>query len=242
MEHSEQIGDLIGALATARKKFKAVKRTAVNPYYGQKYAELSDYINASSDGLAEANLAVVQTPVYNPEEQSVTVTTLVAHVSGQWVLDRLWMPVNKADAQGVGSAVTYGRRYAYAAMLNLAAEGEDDDANAAVGTTQKDRRGEKSTDKDESKGRTINAAQLRAVWSAFKSGGKTEEQFRGFLATRYRIEHSKEILKKDLDDILKWLQTTPEDLTQDLQDSVTIVEQREPGEDDDLESPDLNFK
>jgi len=243
MEHSEQIGDLIGALATARKKFKAVKRTAVNPYYQHKYAELSDYIDATSDGLAEAGLAVVHDPVYNPEEQSIVLTTIVAHASGQWMLNRLWVPVTKADVQGIGSAITYAKRYVYGAMLNVASQGEDDDGSAAVGTSQKDRRGEKSTDKDETKGRTINAAQLRALWSGFKSSGRTEEQFRGHLMTRYGIEHSKEILKRDLDDILKWLlEPSMNDLTEDLKDSVTIAEAREPGEDDqEIQSPPLEF-
>ncbi len=51
------------------------------------------------------------------------------HSSGEWIEDTLAVPVGKADAQGMGSAATYGRRYALAAALGIAQV--DDDGNAA---------------------------------------------------------------------------------------------------------------
>jgi hypothetical protein len=59
---------------------------------------------------------------------AVVVTTL-AHETGQWVRGRLALPLAKTDPQGIGSAITYGRRYALAAMVGVAPE--DDDGNAA---------------------------------------------------------------------------------------------------------------
>src|SRR5690606_23626422 len=61
----------------------------------------------------------------------VELETRFMHTSGQWISDTLTVPVSKVDAQGVGSATTYARRYALAAFAGIAPE--DDDGEAAVG-------------------------------------------------------------------------------------------------------------
>ena len=59
------------------------------------------------------------------------VTTTLLHESGQWIKSEIRMPLtNKKDAQEVGSACTYGRRYGLTAMVGLAQV--DDDANTTV--------------------------------------------------------------------------------------------------------------
>ena len=60
-----------------------------------------------------------------------SVETLISHSSGEWINSICHAPVSKQDAQGVGSAITYLRRYSLAAMCGIAQE--DDDANSAVG-------------------------------------------------------------------------------------------------------------
>ena len=61
----------------------------------------------------------------------VAVSTIILHESGQWVqFEPLFLPANKLDAQGFGSAASYARRYALKAVWNLA--DEDDDGNKAV--------------------------------------------------------------------------------------------------------------
>jgi hypothetical protein len=62
----------------------------------------------------------------------VEIVTFLAHSSGEWIKSVLDMPVVKSDPQGVGSAITYGRRYAYSGMVSVASEA-DDDGNAATG-------------------------------------------------------------------------------------------------------------
>jgi hypothetical protein len=66
----------------------------------------------------------------------VEVTTILLHESGQWMRATHPVPVSKRDAQGVGSALTYARRQALQAMLVIAAQGEDDDGEGAVGRGQ----------------------------------------------------------------------------------------------------------
>lgn len=100
--------------------------------YGYKYAELSKVLDTCRPILAEHNLVITQlVTVLNDE--STLVTTLF-HKSGQFL--RSCYPLVKAgvkqanDAQQVGAAITYARRYALTAMLFMAQE--DDDA-ASVG-------------------------------------------------------------------------------------------------------------
>ncbi|MGJ3625995.1 ERF family protein [Sphingomonas sp. MMS24-JH45] len=45
-------------------------------------------------------------------------TTQLSHESGEWMRGTL-IPLSKVDAQGYGSAVTYARRYALAAVVGV---------------------------------------------------------------------------------------------------------------------------
>jgi hypothetical protein len=63
--------------------------------------------------------------------QSVTVESRIIHTSGEWISTTVTIPVTKPDAHGLGSALTYGRRYSVSALLAISAD-EDDDANASV--------------------------------------------------------------------------------------------------------------
>lgn len=129
-EMSAGIGHLIEALAKARKAFKPVLKESSNPFFKSKYADLAAVIEATKEGLSANGLAVIQPPTYDRGTGTVQVFTLLAHSSGEWIRTTLDMPVSKPDAQGVGSAITYGRRYSYSGILNVASE-EDDDGNAA---------------------------------------------------------------------------------------------------------------
>jgi hypothetical protein len=130
MQRSEQIGTLAGAFAKARAEFKPVRKESVNPFFKSKYADLSVIIEATYDALSKNGLAVMQFPG-EVNGGHVKVLTMLCHASGEWVSEETTMPVAKADAQGIGSALTYGRRYALQSILNVAAEA-DDDGNAAV--------------------------------------------------------------------------------------------------------------
>lgn len=130
-EMSNGIGKLIEALAKARKLFTPIIKEETNPFFNSKYADLSAVIDATKGGLSEAQLSVVQLPAYKREAGLVEIVTLLAHSSGEWIKSTLEIPMAKQDAQGIGSAITYGRRYSYSAVLGVASE-SDDDANAAV--------------------------------------------------------------------------------------------------------------
>jgi hypothetical protein len=120
---------LAKALVAAQKATEAVKKASTNPAFKSKYADLSVVVEAVVPALNAAGVSVLQFPAFNGELVSVATTLL--HESGSSVTATLHLRPSKLDAQGVGSAITYARRYALMAMTGAAPE--DDDGAAASG-------------------------------------------------------------------------------------------------------------
>lgn len=128
MIKSEQIDALAMSLAKAQKELANPKKTTTNAFFKNRYAELSEVINVSKPVLAEHGLSVMQFLSYD-SALGVIIETMMLHETGQFIGERLIIPLQKIDAQGLGSAATYGRRYAWAAICGLAQE--DDDGSTA---------------------------------------------------------------------------------------------------------------
>lgn len=127
MEMSITIGELSSALAKAQAEIKGALKDSNNPFFKSKYADLSSVWEACRKPLTDHGLSVVQT--LSGDSSAVIVMTMLCHSSGEWIRDAISvMPVQQTP-QGVGSAVTYARRYALAAIAGVAPE--DDDGNAA---------------------------------------------------------------------------------------------------------------
>jgi hypothetical protein len=124
------LGEIAAALAKAQGEMEAAKKDSENPHFRSKYADLASQWEAWRVVGPKNGLAVVQLPGFDAETGVASVTTLLLHTSGQSLSDTLHAPVQKADPQGVGSALTYLRRYGMAAMVGIAPE--DDDAESAV--------------------------------------------------------------------------------------------------------------
>jgi hypothetical protein len=120
---------LAKALVAAQKATEAVKKASTNPAFKSKYADLSVVVEAVVPALNAAGVSVLQFPAFNGELVSVATTLL--HESGSSLTATLHLRPSKLDAQGVGSAITYARRYALMAMTGAAPE--DDDGAAASG-------------------------------------------------------------------------------------------------------------
>lgn len=129
MERSESIGKLALALSKAQAEMRPAIKDAVNPHFKSKYADLASVWEAARAPLAKQELTVVQLPTES-EEGRVALTTVLMHSSGEYIGSTYSTRLVKNDAQGVGSALTYLRRYALAAILGIVAD-EDDDGNAA---------------------------------------------------------------------------------------------------------------
>jgi hypothetical protein len=133
-EQSEQIGELAKALAAAQGKITGALKDSSNPFFKSRYADLASVWDACRGPLSENGLAVVQ--LTESDDAGVYVSTTLAHSSGQWMRSRLRLSPKDSTPQGMGSAITYGRRYALAAIVGVAQV--DDDGNAASGREKSD--------------------------------------------------------------------------------------------------------
>ena len=132
MNRSETINELATALSKAQAAMGTAKKGNENPHFRSKYADLASVWDACRAALTAHGLSVIQSPrmTFQGATGLVEMETTLLHASGQWISDTLIVPVSKLDAQGVGSAITYARRYALAAFVSVAPD--DDDGNAAV--------------------------------------------------------------------------------------------------------------
>ena len=116
------------ALATAQIKMGKALKSANNPHFKSKYADLASVVDACMPALNEAGIAVIQ-PTTDDDNGRYVETILIHGESGETLKCRVPLIVSKNDMQGYGSAVTYARRYGLMSMAGIAPE--DDDGNAA---------------------------------------------------------------------------------------------------------------
>lgn len=130
MLKSESISNLAKALSTVQGKLTYAKKDSKNPFFKSNYADLESVWDACRDLLSANGLAVSQFPgTYSDLDKSMSLTTILSHESGEWISQEMSLPVSKVDAQGAGSAITYMRRYALAAVVGVVQA--DDDGNEA---------------------------------------------------------------------------------------------------------------
>ena len=128
MKMSETISALATALSKAQGMIDDATKTGLNPAFRSKYADLASVRAAIREPLAVNDLAIVQGP--RKADGGVEVETMILHKSGEWISESVFIPVTKQDAHGMGSGITYARRYGLMALLCIATD--DDDGNAAV--------------------------------------------------------------------------------------------------------------
>ena len=126
---------IAAALAAAQAAMGRAAKSANNPHFKSKYADLSSVMDACMPALTANGIAVTQ-PVKR-EDGEIVLYTILHHADSDQTLDDGGLPliVNKRDMQGLGSALTYARRYGLMAMAGIAAD--DDDGNAAAAAAPK---------------------------------------------------------------------------------------------------------
>ncbi|MEQ1573095.1 MAG: ERF family protein [Vicinamibacterales bacterium] len=127
MKHSESIAKLATALVKAQAEVQHATKDAKNPHFRSGYASLESVIDTVKPVFAAHGLAVVQFPGLDADGASVE--SVVLHESGEWISGVAASPMTKQDPQGVGSALTYLRRYSLVSLAGIAQA--DDDGNAA---------------------------------------------------------------------------------------------------------------
>jgi hypothetical protein len=126
---SETLNELAAALAAAQGEMSNAAFNADNPAFkGTRYANLAAIRDATIPHLSKHGLALLQTTDVNTTE--MLLTTRLLHSSGQWVESIYPIPVSDRPHVMV-CAITYAKRYSWAAICGVASDKDDDDGNAA---------------------------------------------------------------------------------------------------------------
>ena len=127
MNKSESIKEIAAALNKAQAEMSGAKKSASNPFFKSKYADLGAVVEAIKVAFADNGLSYSQFPIFL--DGKVGVETILMHSSGEWLSSELYLPMTKQDPQAAGSAITYARRYALQAIAGIPSD--DDDGNEA---------------------------------------------------------------------------------------------------------------
>jgi len=131
----ENMNELAAALAKAQGAIEPAQKDRDNPYFKSRYATLSSIREAMRHAFAANGLSIVQIPevVSGPDAVGqLRLRTILMHASGQSLdCGVLSADVDLNNPQKIGSAITYFRRYALAAVSQATADDDDDDGNAA---------------------------------------------------------------------------------------------------------------
>ncbi len=117
------------AQAKAQGEIKPAKLDMKNPHYNSSYASLTSVQDSYRDILPKYGLSIIQQ--VSSIDARFNVQTTLAHASGESLSSNLSLILDRNNMQGLGSAITYARRYSICAMLGIV-DTEDDDGNAAV--------------------------------------------------------------------------------------------------------------
>ena len=199
MEKSEKIELLVKALSKAQAEFPRIEKDKENPFYHSKYADLSTVLGAVMPTLAKHGLVVCQTS--RAGDKPCLVTTL-AHESGQFISGEYPLVPVKPEPQALGSAMTYARRYAICAILGVVAD-DDDDGNATVQKEQP----KQSYQQPERKAGTITDKQSKMLYAKWKQANIPDDNVKSFLREQFGIESTRDLLYKDFDVVLNWINT-----------------------------------
>jgi len=212
MRKSDTIAELSTALSKLQGELVPVKKGSENPFFKSKYADLATMWGACHKLLANNGLSVAQASRIEGD-QIILVTTLM-HSSGEWLEGEYPIDPEKQTPQGYGSAITYARRYTLAAMLGIAAEDEDDDAE---GATDRDKKPKAKTEKPPEKPTDkASDAQRRLIFASAKDNGYTAEDVKTMIHTEFNIESTNDLTRAQashiIDMIKKPVEGEPEDM------------------------------
>lgn len=212
---SPSIAALAAALAKAQGEMGVAVKDASNPFFKSKYADLASVSEACRGPLSKNELAFLQ-PL-SASGAHVTVTTILAHSSGEWISQALTITAKDESAQSIGSAATYGRRYGLMSMVGIAPD-DDDDGNAASGKSiardEHDQRRpetesprpqpeQRAVDNGHGSDLVISEAQAKRFYAISMNAGWREPDLKTWLKETWGFDSSKAITRKKYDEICK---------------------------------------
>ena len=122
------MSDAVKALIKAQSEMGKAIKGSTNPHFKSRYADLEAVVNATMGAFHANGFAVLQ--LNDKDAEGHYVETRLLHATGAEFSSKVYLVIGKNDMQGLGSAITYARRYGLLGMAGIAPE--DDDGNAAV--------------------------------------------------------------------------------------------------------------
>jgi hypothetical protein len=134
MKRSETFGAFAKAFAAFQAEVTNPKMTASNPHLKSKYAPLAEVLNTVRPMLAKHGLSLHQD--LSSDADKVTVITTLYHESGEFLESSpfsvsILKGGKMAEAQVMGSAASYAKRYQLQAVVGVAADEDDDGESQA---------------------------------------------------------------------------------------------------------------
>lgn len=175
---SESLGNIATALNKAQAEIGAV--TKGEKGYGYNYASLASTIEVSKPSLVKHGLAVTQ--LVGGSGNAPSVTTILLHAeSGEFIQGTISMDLVEMKgvntAQQAGATLTYARRYALQAILNMASEDTDASSKGAYKPTTSSLKS--PAKKDAPKKEAAPAAGSKTTFNRKKKAAPVEEAPKG---------------------------------------------------------------
>lgn len=217
MMHTEQLNELAAALAKAQGAMQNAKKDAKNPFFKSKYADLASVWDAVRGPLSSNDLSVIQS--IDCDEHGMVLITKLLHSSGQWVDSKVRVKAVKEDPQGLGSAITYMRRYALQAIAGVSPD--EDDGEAAMGRDDGGEKRPKAKAAPQGPTQTrptpanirnpkVTPDQVTRFWTLVTNAGYTNDQGKEILVA-CGYQSSKDIFARHYDTICECIKETPSD-------------------------------
>lgn len=182
MNKSASIVNFGKALLSFQTKVENIKKDSANPFFKSKYASLSNIQDEIKLPLSECGLCYMQMP-----DGDEGLTTIVIHAeSGEYVESTYNIHAAKKDPQGIGSAITYARRYALCAALGLNVEDDDGNAGTKAKQDEEKKKSEDLANAMEKLGKITNLADLATFGESQPDHIRTNKAFREAASTLNR--------------------------------------------------------
>ena len=211
---SSELNELFSALSKAQGQMDGAKKDSKNPFFKSKYADLHSCWNSIRKPLSDNGLAVIQLPTGSSSE--VKVITVLGHISGQWISNRVELLPMKKDPQGIGSAMTYARRYGLMSITGISPE--EDDGNAASQRNEKQstldappepkRKSEKKEAPRTSSNNEglLSDKQIKRMFAIANKSYFSNSDVKSYMKDCFKIESTKELTKDQYDEICTFMQ------------------------------------
>lgn len=188
---------LASALVAAQAEMPAVQPDSVNPHFGSRFVSLGHLIAKTKPVLTKHGLAIVQEPASIDGQPALT-TTLLHAESGEQKSSTAPLILQKQDMQGLGGALTYMRRYAWAAVLGISDEEDDDGNQASTPAAQTPAAAQRAQETQPTASRnsaTISEAQAKRLFAIARDKDVSQERVKELIKEIAGVESSADIPK-----------------------------------------------